>query len=101
LDYKAISDDARHEAAREHDELERGTDVVWSLSHMGRTTGFSPAHRVGESFGGEQMTTCGEVIPPPALRVPLTPNLARAFRRCTHCEALHAKQQLGRWAIAS
>lgn len=88
---QAIAEEAQRDAAHDHAPLDRGSYVAWAVCQLGRTSGFSRVHRVGEPMGGEEMTTCGDVIPPPVLRVVLTPGLVRALGRCTHCEMLHAR----------
>jgi hypothetical protein len=73
--------------------LTTGSFVAWARkAHMGQTDGFSSVHRVGVTVGGTSLTTCGEIIPAPILRlVPLTPALIRALARCRHCEAINAQ----------
>jgi hypothetical protein len=81
---------AQVRAELERDErtpLEFGYPIVWSECLMGRTNGMSELHRVGLPQHGHQYTTCGQLIPPPIRRVPLSPATIRVMVKCRQCEA--------------
>ena len=92
-DWRQIEREERTRAASAS-ELSIGESVAWSLSaRMAQTDGFSAVHRVGQPSGGTALTMCGEIIPPPVNRVPLTPRLAQSLGRCRYCETAMTKAQ--------
>lgn len=90
--------------------LEWGAHIVWSVKtpRNGITDGMSDVHRVGYPIGDNPATTCGEMIPPAVLWVPLSPAMVRAaevrvptkdteedkmhLMACRFCKAEHARQ---------
>lgn len=86
IDEMHIGRDARALAATQDASIQHGQPVAWAECRFGRTDGFSAVHRGGAPVAGTAVTLCGEVIPSPILRVPLTPRLIDSLGRCRYCE---------------
>ncbi len=97
--WRRIMDEAEEQAraSLERDgatPLEVGAHVAWAMpGYRECTDGFTEVHRVGVPQIGNDYTICGEMIPPAARRVVLTPNLVRSLTRCRYCEEVHVQQQ--------
>jgi hypothetical protein len=77
--------------AMEATPLEVGQFIAWAmLQETTRVTdAISHVHRVGL----EGLTTCGDVIPPISLWLPLSDALIRTIPHCRFCEMEHARSQ--------
>jgi hypothetical protein len=73
--------------ADENTQLVFGNHIAWVDCRFGLTDSLSSVHRVGFPEGRAAVTTCGELIPAPKLRMSLTPGLIRSLGRCRYCEA--------------
>lgn len=73
--------------------LEWGAMVAWAECRFGRTDGLGVVHRVESWSLDDARALCGERIPSPVLRLPLTPNLVRTLGRCRYCETAHQQRK--------
>lgn len=71
--------------------LVHGSVVAWSECRNGKTNDLSLVHRVGELVGDTNLTLCGEIIPAPLLRLPLSAPFIRVLGRCRYCEEAYVK----------
>ena len=96
-EWTAIEREARHQVraeliAEDAVRLTLGAAIAWRECRFGKTNDLSLVHRVGESIGDATMSLCGELIPAPLLRLPLTPNFIHALGRCRYCEDAYTKR---------
>lgn len=95
LSWLQIESEARAQVRAELDRemvtpLQPGATVAWALTRFGHTDGLSAVHRVGDPLGDQPTTLCGDLVPDPILRVPLSPRLIRTLGNCKYCESVHA-----------
>ena len=93
-DWKGIAAEASTAASHDITPLQVGQPIAWATYRMGFTNGLSSLHYVGAiDSHGHAETLCGDEVPDPVTRLPLSPRLARVLDPCGYCAAEHAHQE--------